>query len=373
MQIKPLKCKVLQCMLIGMLTISTTAFALDLNAKHKEINFLTAELPTCGDEAANIPPLPKDPRAELYYQVALKIIGQNDTEHYKQMFILANKAAEMGHWQAKLLLASLYLKNSNSYYTEYEPKKARALIDELLQQNLPAAFYAMGQYKLNGMPEFTKAPIPASVYLFEAAKLSNPDALADMYDIFVGVGRAADGKTLLDCAVKQKHGTVTALLKKANVLENDANTEEELIESFKYLYQATKAGNYNAIASYPNKENYYRQQYGKKFFSDDFLERMKTIQNAKNSVYINRDIVRRKEGRNEEVRGNANLAFANLEKVLPFPPAELPEWNGDIRLALSPEEVTLYDTDFDYKKLAKEAEAIKVPKATTEATATPAK
>lgn len=362
MQINKLKYGMLKCLLVGLLTVSTTAFALDLNAKYKEINFLTVETPTCGDEVENIPPLPKDVRADSYYQVAMKILGQNDTDHYKQMFILANKSAEMGHWQAKLLMASLYLKNSKSYYTEYDPKKARTYVDELLQENVPAAFYAMGQYKLNGMPEFRNATIPASVYLFEAAKLGNPDALSDMYDIFVSVGRAKDGKTLLDCAVKQKQGTVVALLKMANVLEGDASTEAELIDSFKYLYQATKAGNYNAIDSFANKENYYKQQYGKTFFGKEFLDRMTVLQNAKNSVYIHRDAVRKEQGRNEEVRGNANLTFPNLERVVPFPPAQLPDWNNDIRVALSADGLKLYDTDFDYDQLAKEAAAIKIEK-----------
>ncbi|MFD1259990.1 sel1 repeat family protein [Entomomonas asaccharolytica] len=373
MQINKLNYGMLKYLLVGFLTISTPALALDLNATHKEINFLTVALPTCGEESENIPALPEDPRADLYYKVAMKILGQNDTDHYKQMFILADKSAEMGHWNAKLLMASLYLKNSNSYYTEYDPKKARMYIDKLLQKNVPGAFYAMGQYKLNGMPEFRNAPIPASVYLFEAARLNNPDALSDMYDIFVSVGRIKDANALLDCAVKQKQGTASALMKKANVLEGEASTEAELIGSFKYLYEATKAGNYNAIASFPNKENYYKQQYGKTFFDKEFLERMSIFQNAKNSIYIHRDPIRKAQGRNDEVKGNASLTFPNLEKVLPFPPDELPDWDRNIRVVLSEDDLKFYDTDYDYDELAKEAAAIKIEKPIVPETAEPKK
>lgn len=344
---------------IGWLCVVTSqVFAFDLKAKYKEMNFTQATVPACGDESQYIPALPTDPRAELYYQAARKILGQDDTSHYQQMYILGDKAAQMGHWQAKLLMASLYLRNSHSEYTEFNPAKAKDYVTELLEQNVPEAFYAMGQYKLNGMPDFIKDPIPASVYLFEAAKLNSPRALSDMYDIFMSVGRAKDARAFLDCAVKQKQGTASSLYKMANVLEEQANTEAELEKSFELLYSAAKAGSYDAIASFPNKEVYYKQQYSKEFFNKEFLDRMQKFQDAMNALYTHNDPYRKAQGKNEKVKGNIFLTFPNLDKVLPFPPAKLPEWKGDISIALSLDYLKIYQTDFDYDKLVKEAQAI---------------
>lgn len=364
MQISKLKTGVLNSVLVGLLTTSSVVFGFDLNATYKEVNFAVVDVPACGNEADFTPALPKDKRANFYYQVAQKILGQNDVGHYEQMYILGDKAAEMGDWRAKLLMANLYLKNANakSQYTNYNPKKAKAYIDDLIKQNVPAAFYAMAQYKLNGMEEFRNEPVPVSVLLFEAAKLSNPDALSDMYNIYISFGRFKEGEKLLDCAVKQKYGVASALLKKANALEVNANTEQELVESFKYLYKAAKAGSYEAIASFPNKEAYYRQQFGKAFFGQDFLGRMEYFQMVKSSLYFHRDPYRKSLGVDDKIKGNMYLAFPHLEKVLPFPPATLPSWNRDVSVTLSPDTVEAYQTDFDYNKLVKEATAINVDK-----------
>jgi len=357
----------MKSLFIGLLCIITSnhicAFA--LKAKYKAAIFTQVTIPSCGDESQSMPALPKDPRAELYYRAAQKILGQNDTEHYKQMYLLADKAAQMGHWQAKLLMANLYLRNSHSEYAEFNPKKAKAYVTDLLEQNVPAAFYVMGQYKLNGMPEFVNDPIPASVYLFEAAKLNDPKALSDMYDIFMSVGRAKEARAFLDCAVKQTQGTSSALYKMANVLEEQADTEEQQVASFKLLYSAAKAGSYEAIVSFPNKEAYYKQQYDKEFFSKDFLGRMKRFQDAMNALYTHTDLYRKELGKSDEVRGNIFLTFPNLEKILPFPPAQLPEWNGDISLALSDDYLKIYQTDFDYDALVKEAQSIKIDEPST--------
>lgn len=349
-------------LLVGLLIASVNTFAFDLKEKRKEVNFITAELPVCNDASEDALKLPEDPRAELYYQAAMKIFGQNDTDHYPQMYILANKAAEMGHWRAKLMIVRLYLKHSDSEYTDYQPEKAKAFMIEMLQQNIPAAYYAMGQFKSNGTEVFRSIPIPASVFLFEAAKLNYPDALSDVHDIFMSMGRTKDANIMLDCAVGKKQDNAEVLFKKSNELETNATKEAEVMDSFKYLYQAIKAGSYNALASIANKESYYKQQYGKDYFSKEFLERMTMLQKAKNSVYLNRDIYRKSLGKPDEMRGNATLVFSNLEKVAPLPPETLPQWNGDISLAMSEKEATNYRTDYDYDQLVKEAEAIVVKK-----------
>lgn len=371
MQIIKLKSNCINLSLLaGLIAASLNVFAFDLQEKRKEINFLTVDLPVCNNNAESALKLPSDPRAELYYQAAMKILGQNDTEHYSQMYVLADKAAEMGHWQAKLLAARLFLKRSNSEYTNYQPEKAKAYIVELLQQNIPAAYYAVGQLKLDGVEVFRSIPIPASVFLFEAAKLNYPNALSDVHDIFISVGRKKEANDLLDCAISQKQDNAEALFKKSNELETNATTEAEYIESFKYLYQAIKAGSYNALASLPNKENYYKQQYGQEYFSKEFLARMDTLQKAKNPVYIGRDFYRRSSGKPDEVKGNSKLTFPKLEKIAPLPPEKLPVWNGDIAVAMSDKGAERYRTDYDYAQLAKEAEAIVIKKEAPEQTST---
>lgn len=340
--------------------VSSEVFSFDLKAVHKEIIFTQVTMPACGDQTQYLPALPKDPRAELYYEAARKILGQNDDVHFKHMYILADKAAQMGHWKAKLMMANLYLRNTHNNYSDYNPTKAKKYVLELIEQNVPEAFYVMGQYKLNGMPEFVKDPIPASVYLFEAAKLNYPKALADMYDTFMSVGRAKEAKNTLACAVKQKQDTASSLYKMANVLEEQATTEQLLIEAFKFLYNAAKMGSYDAIDSFPNKERYFEQQYNKAFFSKEFLARIRVFQDAMNSFYTHEDPYRKSKGIDPKVKGNIYLTFPRLEAVVPFPPSVLPEWKEDISIALDPPSLTIYRTDFNYDQLVKEATAIKV-------------
>lgn len=343
------------------LIVTSSSWAFDLNKKYAEINFITVAAPSCIGEDKSLPSLPDDARADKFYHAALKILGQNDVKNYPQMYILADKAAAMGHWKAKLLAANLYLRRSDSEYSEFNSKKAKEYIVELMNQNVSKAFYLMGQYKSNGLESFKENPIPVTVYLLEAAKLNSPDALSDMYDIFLSVGRTDDANALLNCAVEQKSDNAVALLKKANILENDEKSEKELIEAYKYLYQAAKAGSYTAIASFPNKSNYYKQQYGKTLFSNDFLDRMKILQNAKNISYIHLDPYRKSTGVDDKVKGNSMLTFPNLEKVAPFPPAKLPDWQRDVSIALSKEGAEIYREDLDYDKLVEEAKTIKLP------------
>lgn len=355
------KCIVKSLLAASALMISHASWAFDFNKKYTEVNFLTVDVPTCVGVDKYFPPLPADERADKFYHAALKILGQNDIKNYPQMYVLADKAAEMGHWRAKLLAASLYLRNSDSAYSEFKPEKAKKYIVELMNQNVPKAFYLMGQYKSTGVKGFKEDPIPVTVYLLEATKLNDPSALSDMYDILLSTGRADDANALLNCAIAQKEDNAAALLKKANILESSEKSEKELIEAYKHLYQAAKAGSYTAIASFADKESYYKQQYGNTLFSNEFLERMKVLQNAKNVAYIHLDPYRKSLGINDKVKGNSRLTFPNLEKVAPFPPEKLPDWQRDISVALSDEGAKIYREDLDYDKLVEEANAIKLP------------
>lgn len=356
-----LKKYIVKSLLAGMLITIHSSWAFDLNKKYADVNFLTVDAPVCIEEGQAAPLSVTDERADKFYHAALKILGQNDVQYYPQMYILADKAAAMGHWRAKLLAATLYLRRSDSEYSEFEPKKAKTYITELMNQNVPRAFYLMGQYKSNAFPVFKDDPIPASVYLLEAAKLNDANALSDMYDLFLSAGRSEEADALLNCAIAQGRDNATALLKKANILEANESSQKDLIEAYRYLYQAAKAGSYTAIASFPDKANYYKQQYGNILFSNEFLDRMKVLQNAKNVAYIHLDPYRKSLGLNDKVKGDSRLTFPNLEKVVPFPPARLPEWQRDISDALSEEGAKIYREDLNYNKLVEEAKSIKVP------------
>lgn len=354
-------------LLMGFLGVSSQAMPFDPNGKfdlkanYDDINFGIITIPDCGVESGHALPLPADPKAELYYQAARKIFGQNDTDNYKQMHILGEKAVEMGHLQAKLFMAELYLKSSSSYYTEYNPTKAKEYIMDLMGQNVPAAFYAMSQYKLSGVPAFVNTPAPASVYLFQAAKLNDVDALSDMYDVFRSVARVKDATSFLECAVKQQDSANAnvAFYKMANVLADQASTEEEWKEAFKYLYRAAKAGNYDAVRDFANKEYIYHQLFSKDFFSKEFLERVKIVQQAMNPQYRMLDPYRQAKDINAEVRGNILLTFPHLERILPFPPAKLSDWDGDVSVTFDKDGLAIYQTDFDYNELVKEAQLSK--------------
>ncbi len=325
----------------------------DIHQKQSNINFINVASPTCDNESQYFPALPANPKADLYYRAAYKIKGQRDTKHYKQMYILGHKAADMGHWKAKLLMADLYLQRTKSYYFELKPEQSRAYIDELMIQNVPAAFYEMSQNRNNKYSGFLQSPAPASFYLYRAAQLGHPQALVDVSKIFLTVKRHKEARALLECGLKQGAGGAAANdLSRSEFL--NAQNHNDWVRAFGYLYAGAKAGDYSSMSEFQIREAQYQKKNPNYYLNAEFVKRAEILKFALNPQFWHDDPYRKSKGRDPQVKGNVFLKFPNLEKIIPLPPAKLPPWNGDISIAMSPEDARDYREDFDYDKLVQE-------------------
>ena len=325
----------------------------DINQKQNNINFVSVVAPTCDNESQYFPSLPVNPKADLYFRAANKIKGQRDTKYFKQMYILGRKAADMGHWKAKLLMADIYLQRTKSYYSEFKPEQARAYIDELMGQNVPAAFYEMSQNRNNKYSGFLQSPAPASFYLYRAAQLGHPQALVDVSNIFLTVKRRKEARALLECGLKQGAGGVAAYNLALSAYLN-ATTHEDWMQAFQYIYFGAKTGHYDSVNHIQMMEAEYQKKNPNYYLSAEFIKRANKLGLAKDPLFWHDDPYRKSKGKRDQVKGNVNLKFPNLEKIIPLPPAKLPPWNGDISIAMSPEDARDYREDFDYDKLVRE-------------------
>ncbi|HDU8646358.1 hypothetical protein [Morganella morganii] len=338
-------------LLFPFLSVQAAPAAFDINKKQEKINFVTVATPVCQDARRYDPPLPKDPDAGLYYRAANKIKGQRDTANFRNMYILARKSADMGHWKAKLLMADLYLQKTPNYYYEFKPDQARAYIDELMSQNIPVAFYEMSKNRSAGYGSFKTSPAPASFYLYRAAELGNPDAMVSISNIFLIVKRHKESRALLECGFKYGGGGSAA--NGLAISESlNARTQEDWIRAFYYLYAGAKAGDRESMAEMQMQEAEYQQKNpGRYYLNGEFVRRAQVLSLAMNPQFHHDDPYRKAKGLPYRVKGNIELKFPDLEKIIPLPPATLPPWNEDITAGMSTQDAADYRTDFDYDRL----------------------
>lgn len=338
-------------LLFPFLSVQAAPAAFDINKKQEKINFVTVATPVCQDARRYDPPLPKDPDADLYYRAANKIKGQRDTANFRNMYILARKSADMGHWKAKLLMADLYLQKTPNYYYEFKPDQARAYIDELMSQNIPVAFYEMSKNRSAGYGSFKTSPAPASFYLYRAAELGNPDAMVSISNIFLIVKRHKESRALLECGFKYGGGGSAA--NGLAISESlNARTQEDWIRDFYYLYASAKAGDRESMAEMQMQEAEYQQKNpGRYYLNGEFVRRAQVLSLAMNPQFHHDDPYRKAKGLPYRVKGNIELKFSDLEKTIPLPPATLPPWNEDITAGMSTQDAADYRTDFDYDRL----------------------
>ncbi|EMD6370972.1 hypothetical protein VRQ87_000800 [Morganella morganii] len=337
-------------LLFPFLSAQAAPAAFDINKKQEKINFVTVAMPVCQDARRFDPPLPKDPDADLYYRAAKKILGQRDTANYRNMHIIGRKAADMGHWKAKLLMAGRYMQNSKNYYSEPKPEQARAYIDELMSQNVAEAFYFMSQQRNDNRSGFKTAPAPASFYLYRAAESGDPDAMVSVSNIFLTVKRYKESRALLECGMKFGGGGAVANDISVSEFIN-ARTQEDWERGFRYLYASAKAGYYRAMGQFQFREAMYQKKNPRYYLNAEFIRRADILSFAMDPQFHHDDPYRKAKGLPYRVKGNIDLKFPNLEKIIPLPPATLPPWNDDITAGMSAQDAEDYRTDFDYDRL----------------------
>ncbi|MBK5142999.1 sel1 repeat family protein [Budviciaceae bacterium BWR-B9] len=341
------------CLLLALSTGSITVHAIDINKSLPRVNFLTVSEPNCVDPESHLPALISDPRADIYYRAAKKIAGQQDGNYFTHMFTLGKKAADLGHWRAKLFMAELYMTTS---YNRLNPKQARIYLDELMEQDIPGAFYLMSQYRQRGGDDFDNAPSPASAYLYESARRGDPRGMVDVANIFRNVKRYQSAEKLIQCGIKYGHG-IAAQDRSMSISINSGMNKESWKEAFRYNYLSAVAGDSDGLHGFSSLDRHYQILFGESFAAPnkEYAKRSDKLWIMTRPGFHHDDPDRKRRGLPFRVKGNTSYKLPNLDKVLPFPPpAKLPAWNGDFSVLLSAEDAKEYRTDYHYDRLVKE-------------------
>lgn len=339
--------------LLSVFLLINTAIAapvFDIQRSYPHVDLLKQPPLSCNKEV--LPPTVK--AAEEYYQIANKLWGERETGLYPQMYAMGTKAAKMGDWRAKLLMAQLHMiKPVKEFgvieYTEYDPQQARAYIDELMQQQVAGAFYHMSLWRNSQEEGFTKSPSPASAYLHQSVQMGYPRAVLYMANLRLSRKNAVEAQQYTACAAQLGSGRALNLLALATNMK--AENQADWDRAFLYLYRSAQAGYYESFNEFTQFNDDYKQMMGKNYLSPAFLARVNQFRTALDTTRFYPDPYRKKMGRHPDKKPSLTWTFSHLNRVLPLPPAKLPAWNGDISLALSDGDAKYYREDYTTKRL----------------------
>jgi len=275
---------------------------------------------TCAYQAQHLPTI--GPQAEVWFQQALALDDPNiypDKRDYPKIYQLYSQAAERNHWKAMLNLASLIL-SDHPGVPEHNPEMAIGWVEKAMKQGVPDAYDMMGIYHQNGI---VKGGDATSAYAFfqRAADMGSPSAMTFLGTKMDGAYDDPDGEfwgnlsvatRMLDCAFAQDYGDAADEL---SLIYSRAKTADAKLKALKILHEGVKLGSAKCANSIAPEF--------------DGLG----LTNGTNLVgHIDKARAERygKLGDALEFYGG-RLKLPNLDKVLPLPPAPLPEWDGNVK------------------------------------------
>lgn len=271
---------------------------------------------TCVYEKDTLPPV--DPQADNWFKQARELEKVNQYQRdYVQIGELYRKAAERNHPKAMLNLGNLISYGKVAPIAGKGPaQEAWDIARKMAKLNISYGYYQMGNYLDTGYG-VDRDKTSALAYFRQAADLGNPEAQNVIGDILISkrlsdktnpAYRPEIGKEMLRCAANQGNGEAAYNL--AFYLQTvDKNFNNALI-----IYQLAIKNGYRSAASKlnlafdPNTtvKNYY------------YLGVNPDIKRS--ALYYT--IVKEIDASNE------TATFPDIDKIVPLPPAELPEWDG---------------------------------------------
>ncbi|WP_413493908.1 DUF6396 domain-containing protein [Morganella psychrotolerans] len=285
----------------------------------KEINVSQKTEPdltfTCVYEKDTLPPV--DPEADIWFKQARELEKVDKYKRdYAQIGELYRKAAERNHPKAMLNLSNLISYGKVPPLPGIGPaQEAWDINRKMAKLNISYGYYQMGHYLDTGYgvaADRTKA----LAYFRQAADLGSPEGQYVIGDIFLAqrlsdsdnpAYRPEIGKKMLDCAAKQGNGEAAYQLA---IYYQDV--DNELGIALNYYQLAVKNGFRTSASTFMEA------------FKPDIKE---------SSIYylpIAPDLERSTRYKSivAEIRNNPDARFPDIDKIVPLPPAALPEWDG---------------------------------------------
>jgi TPR repeat protein len=270
----------------------------EMNAARSRLAF------TCVHETDHLPPL--DARADALFEYGLFLEKKPGPKDFDAAARYYRIAAAHGHYKANNNLQRLV--SSGLANSPHAPRETVDLAEQLIAAGVPGGYYNMGHYLERGYG-VVKDGKKALIFIRKAADMGSPEAQAYVAKLLAPADRAPDIATQMrQCAAQQ--GNADA----ANDLGVHWQDNGRFAEAVRAFQVGVKAGN-TFSASYleagfngPPKSdelNYLGLEY-----DAERARRYKLI------------------GKFLGDHDGLNPKVPDIDKIVPLPPAKLPEWDG---------------------------------------------
>ena len=286
--------------------------------------------PACGHWKEHMP-ASRDPAAYRLYIEARKvwrskIAWQFTREEATRILTDVKKAAELGDWGARALMAHFYLHGlgvlETNHVLDADPAKSVEIARMAAKEMQPWGLYDLGVAHEHGYGGAHYDVDLAWAYYLRAAQLGSPEAQMALADAYAGEGRLNDEEIMLQCAFQQGHGPA------AYRLGLKARIQKEYLSAIKIYQQGVKFGSqecasslwllFDGDGSWPSS-------------SEEEKINLKLL-----GVAADSDRGSRYRAIFEALKINPDMKLNRLDQVLPLPPAVLPPWSG-VEDAVEPE------------------------------------
>jgi TPR repeat protein len=265
----------------------------------------------CKHEAEANPPITAE--AEALFQQALALVSYemwSENRSYPKAAQLYEQAMKLGHWKAQLNLAGLHLQGLG---VEQNPEKAIELTEDLMRKGVPAAWDNMGTMYMGGIGSLKQDATVAYAFWQKAADMGSMASQTYIGQKLIGVyddppsfwANRTISRKMLECAFAQSYGPAAYELG-ADLNGNDSTLGEDYSRALKVLHEGVKFGSEKSA-------NYLRGAFS----------RGTPLVNG----VVDKSRADRYNALGDALYHNPDLRFPNLDKVLPLPSAQLPQWD----------------------------------------------
>ncbi|MBG5950588.1 sel1 repeat family protein [Proteus sp. G2618] len=271
---------------------------------------------TCVYEKDTLPPI--DPEADNWFKQARELEKVNQYQRdYVKIGELYRKAADRNHPKAMLNLGNLISYGKVAPLAGKGPaQEAWDIARKMATLNISYGYYQMGHYLDTGYG-VDRDKTSALAYFRQAADLGNPEAQYVIGKIFIArrIGdnnnpayRPDIGKKILNCASQQGNNEATWRLAAYSI-----NVEKNFESALKYYQLATIMGHEMSASM--------------------LVDAFKPTTTPKDYYYLAVKPDPERSARYQAIvkeidASNETATFPDIDKIVPLPPAELPEWDG---------------------------------------------
>ena len=286
-------------------------------------------LPACARWKDHMP-ANRDPAAYRLYIEARKvwrskIAWQFTREEATRILTDVKKAAELGDWGARALMAHFYLHGlgvlESNHVLDADPVKSVEIARLAAKEMQPWGLYDLGVAYEHG---YGGAPYDVDLawtYYLRAAQLGSPEAQMALAQAYSKAGRHGDETTMLQCAYQQGYGPA------AHELALYARVNKRFQEAIDLYQNGVKFGSAECARDL-------RIMFDQGYWAIG-SDREKGALSAL-GVQVDAERERRYDAIYDALQINPDLKLSRLDQVLPLPPAKLPPWSG-VEDAVEPE------------------------------------